>query len=223
MLTIPILSQRLVLLRLCSRVFLFVRLPIVRKSFIPASLAAGVLLLVLSPQVAGQHFPEWQLPTVFYEYWKTLPGQLINVVFACLFLAHAILPIKKIWKLAAPQAAFGQMMAWGQYALGGAAALFILVPFFGASPLSAALIEISFEGGHGTAAGLAGVFQEFGFADGQELAVGLATLSLIAAIIFGMLLIHWGVRRGHIKPHKAPYVNTFVNDFTKKLCITCLR
>ena len=182
--------------------YLFVRLPIVRKSFLPGSLAAGVLVLILGPQVAGQYFPEWQLPSVFYDYWKTLPGQLINVVFACLFLAHAILPIKKIWRLAAPQAAFGQMMAWGQYALGGLAALLILVPLFSASPFSAALIEISFEGGHGTASGLIGVFEEFGFRDGHELAVGLATLSLISAIICGMLLVHWGIRRGHIKPHK---------------------
>lgn len=179
--------------------YLFVRLPIVRKSFIPGSLAAGILLLVLGPQVAGQYFAEWQIPDIYYRYWSPLPAVLINIVFACLFLARALLPIKKIWQLAAPQAAFGQMIAWGQYALGGLVTLFLLIPIFGANQLSAALIEISFEGGHGTAAGLEEVFKQLSFEEGQGLAVGLATLSLIAALISGMILVHWGQRKKYIK------------------------
>jgi glutamate:Na+ symporter, ESS family len=48
------------------------------------------------------------------------------------------------------------------------------------NPIAGALIEIGFEGGHGTAAGLAGTFETFGFAEGADLALGLATVGLVA-------------------------------------------
>lgn len=182
--------------------YLIVKLPFLRKYYIPASLVAGLVLLAFGPELAGRFMPEYQLDAGLYEYWAQLPGQLINVVFACLFLAHSALPIRQIWRQAAPQAAFGQMMAWGQYALGGLVTMAVLIPLFSASPLSAALIEISFEGGHGTASGLAHVFDQLNFAVGREMAVALATLSLNAALICGIVLINWGRKKGYIRqPH----------------------
>ncbi len=179
--------------------YLTVRLPFISKVFLPASLAAGILLLIVSPQVAGVHFSEWQINPAFYEFWSLLPKQLINIVFACLFLARAIPSAKKMWKMAGPQVAFGQMLAWGQYALGGLLTLLVLIPFFQARDLTAALIEISFEGGHGTVSGLTPVFNELSFVQGQELAIGLATVSLCTALISGVILVNWGRRKGHIK------------------------
>lgn len=104
-----------------------------------------------------------------------------------------------MWQLAGPQVAFGQMIAWGQYALGGLLTLLVLIPIFKARPIMAALIEISFEGGHGTVSGLTPVFQQLNFQEGQELALGLATLSLCMALISGVILVNWGKRRGYIK------------------------
>lgn len=103
--------------------------------------------------------------------------------------------LRGIWRAAAPQAAFGQMIAWGYYAIGGLVTLFLLIPLLGAHPLSAALLEISFEGGHGTAAGMIPVFQEFGYETGQEMAVALATTSLFATLIAGFMLISYGRRK----------------------------
>jgi ESS family glutamate:Na+ symporter len=179
--------------------YLIVRLPVLSRAYLPGSLIAGLLLLVLGPQIAGTYFPDWQLNGAFYDFWKLLPKQLINVVFACLFLARPLFPFKKMWKMAGPQVAFGQMLAWGQYALGGLVTMVILIPFFKARDITAALIEISFEGGHGTVSGMAPVFNNLGFHDGQEVALGLATLSLCTALVSGVLLVNWGRRRGHIK------------------------
>lgn len=179
--------------------YLIVRLPFINKAYLPGSLIAGALLLILGPQVAGQYFSDWQLDSNFYDFWRLMPKQLINIVFACLFLARPLFPLKKMWKLAGPQVAFGQMLAWGQYALGGLVTLFILIPFFKARDITAALIEVSFEGGHGTVSGMAPVFDNLGFHDGQEIALGLATLSLCTALISGVLLVNWGRRQGHIK------------------------
>lgn len=181
---------------LCS---LLIRLPVIRMSFIPASLAAGIVLLLLGPQVAGVYAPEWQLPEAYYSFWSLFPALLINVVFGCIFLARPVLPFKKMWRLAGPQVAFGQTLAWGQYMIGGLLTILILIPFFGANPFSAALIEISFEGGHGTVAGLTPVFNQLNFSEGRDLAMGLATVSLSSALICGIILIHWGVKKHHIK------------------------
>lgn len=183
--------------------YLVVRTPLVSRVYLPGSLIAGLLLLIVGPQIAGQYFPDWQLRAGFYDFWALLPKQLINVVFACLFIDRPFLSLKKMWRLAGPQVAFGQMLAWGQYALGGLVTLCILIPFFKARPITAALIEISFEGGHGTVSGLGPVFDNLGFHDGKEIALGLATVSLCSALISGVVLVNWGKRRGIIE--KAPH------------------
>lgn len=179
--------------------YLAVRLPVVRKSFIPGSLATGIVLLLLGPQVAGHYFPHIDISAEYYDFWRTMPAYLINIVFACLFLGKSILPLREMWQMAGSHVAYGQMLAWGQYAIGGVLTLLILTPLFGASPLFGALIEISFEGGHGTAAGLLPVFNELGFENGHEVAVALATVSLITALTAGMILVHWGKRKHYIK------------------------
>ena len=108
--------------------YIIVKLPFINKWYLPASLIGGLILLVFGPQIAGHHFPEWQLSSSFYNEWARLPGLLINVVFASLFLGRNLVPLKEVWKMAAPQAAFGQTLAWGQYAIGGLVTLFILIP-----------------------------------------------------------------------------------------------
>lgn len=105
---------------------------------------------------------------------------------------------------AGPQVAYGQSVAWGQYVVGLLLTIFFLTPFFGANPLSGALIEIAFEGGHGTAAGLHQTFIDLDFAEGADLAMGLATVGVVSGVIFGVILINWGVRKGMTEYLKNP-------------------
>lgn len=178
--------------------YLFVELPLVRKSFLPASVAAGLFLLIMGPELLGKVSAQSSIGFDMYEIWAPLPGLLISAIFASLFLARPIISLKGMWKAAAPQAAFGQMIAWGYYMIGGIVTLCITIPFFGARPLSAALLEISFEGGHGTAAGMIPVFKEFYYQNAHQMAIALATTSLLATLICGLLLIQYGKRRGLI-------------------------
>lgn len=46
-----------------------------------------------------------------------MPGFLINIVFACLFMGSKIPGVKQVWEVAGPQLMYGQILAWGQYAL----------------------------------------------------------------------------------------------------------
>ena len=203
--------------------YILARLPLIRRLFIPTSLAAGLILLILGPQIAGQHFPAYQIPTTFYDMWSVLPRYMIVLVFAGLFLGKPLLGLKKMWKLAGPQVAFGQTIAWGQYVLAGVVTLLVLIPIFGMPAFTAALLEISFEGGHGTVAGMTPVFEDLDFEAGRQIATGLATASLVTALIIGIVLINWARRRGHLKEHNPitiarnkVYYHTIIAEIRKK-------
>lgn len=185
--------------------YLFVKMPGIRKTFLPASVAGGLMLLVLGPEVLGVFPGSRPIEGAFYEIWEPLPGLLISVIFAMLFLGKPLRSLRGMWKLAAPQAAFGQTIAWGYYAIGGAVVLFILGPYLGAHHLTAALLEISFGGGHGTAAGLAPVFEEFNFQAGQEMAVAMATTSLFITLAIGFIAVNIARRKGIIRERPTPY------------------
>ncbi len=184
------------------------------KFYIPASLLAGGIGLLAGPEILGRLAtaiagPESSLaggaiPAAILGLWSGLPELMINIVFAGLFLGARIPGVKQMWRIAGPQIAFGQTMAWGQYVVGLTLALLVLTPVFGLPPIAGALIEISFEGGHGTAAGLKEVFADFGFADGVDLALGLATFGVASAVVIGMVLVNWGARKGIVTPARKP-------------------
>ncbi len=169
---------------LCSR-FIKRRSKFLQKYFIPSSLLAGFIGLAIGPQVLGVISAE------ITGLWAVLPKYLISVIFAGLFLGKVIPKMNEIWKTAGPQIAFGNTLAWGQYVLGFALTYLILIPFFDANPLSAALIEMSFEGGHGTAVGLSPTLEKLGFAEGTDIALALATISIVAAVISGILILNY--------------------------------
>ncbi len=93
----------------------------------------------------------------------------------------------------------GQTVSWGQYVVGLLLTITLLTPFFDISPLAGALVEISFVGGHGTAAGLEGTFEELGFAEGADLAIGLATVGIVSGVVIGIILINWAARTDRAK------------------------
>lgn len=172
-----------------------------QQVFLPSSIVGGLLILLLGPQglgqLAGGRFEEAGVfTTAMLEVWGTLPALLISVVFATMFLGQALPTPERAAKLVGPQLSLGVAMGSGQYVVGLLLAALILVPVFAAAPMTGALIEVGFEGGHGTAAGMRVVFDELGFGEGADLAVGLATVGLVGGIIIGIGLINWGVRTG---------------------------
>lgn len=160
-----------------------------KRMFIPSSLLAGLIGLVIGPQVLGL------VSADVVAYWALIPKYLIIVVFAGLFLGRHIPTRKEIWKTASSQIAFGNTLAWGQYVIGIGLTMLILTPIFKTPPIAGALIEISFEGGHGTSAGLAPVFDKLGWSAGTDIALALATLSIFAAVLSGVLIVNWQKRK----------------------------
>lgn len=183
------------------------RLPGIRHIFVPVSLIAGFLGLLAGPQVLGQALVSmgWDtasqglVPETSFQIWEQLPGLLITVVFACLFLGKSIPPLKEMWRLAGPQIMLGHSMAWGQYVIGIGLTLFLLTPVWGLHPSAGALIEICFVGGHGTIAGMRGAFAELGFEEAVDIGLGLATAGVVAGALAGTVLVNWAARKDIVR------------------------
>jgi ESS family glutamate:Na+ symporter len=180
-----------------------------RNLFLPSSIIAGFLALLVGPDALGRltsqfleegsFFYNGLLPEFILEVWSPLPGMFINIVFAALFLGKTVPNVKKIWQTAGPQIVMGQAVSWGQYVVGLLLSLLVLTPVFGMSPLAGALIEISFVGGHGTSAGLSGTFDALGFSEGTDLALGLATIGILSGVVIGIFIINIAYRKGNAK------------------------
>lgn len=171
--------------------FLRVRIKLLQRLYIPTSVIAGILgLLVL--QIGGD-----AVPAAWTAGWSQLPGFLINIVFAALFLGVTIPSFSTIWKKSAPQLAYGQIVAWGQYFVGLLAVLLLLKPLFKVPEVFGVIVEVGFEGGHGTAAGLKETFENFNWAAGTDYGLASATMGVVSAIFFGIILINWAARRGY--------------------------
>ena len=168
--------------------------------FLPTSVIGGFLALIVAPQVMGKvtggtSFVSPEVAAI----WATFPSVLINVVFASLLLGKTLPSIRGVWEASSAHVIFGFLLSFGQYALGALLALTILVPVFGLAPESTALLEISFTGGHGTAAGLAGVWEDVGVPYGTDLGLGLATVGLVAGIVVGSLMVRRAVKSATMK------------------------
>ncbi|WP_087974301.1 sodium/glutamate symporter [Oceanobacillus rekensis] len=182
-----------------------VRVKWLQNLFLPSSVIGGFIALLVGPQVLGRILEPYIGEESFWstglmlpqatEVWSELPGLMINVVFATLFLGTILPNLSKIWRVGGPQLAFGWTLGWGQYVVGILLAMLVLTPFFGMPPIVGALIEVSFEGGHGTAAGLQGTFEEMGYPEAYDLAVGLATVGILSGVIIGIIIINWGIRK----------------------------
>ncbi|SDJ36968.1 sodium/glutamate symporter [Salimicrobium halophilum] len=182
-----------------------VSVPLFQSLFLPSSILGGFAALLLGPQVLGNLLEPLTGEDSFWstglftegitEVWAALPGLMINVIFASLFIGKKTPSLKKILNYGGPQLAFGWTVGWGQYVIGLLIAVLILTPFFGIPPMAGALIEIGFEGGHGTAAGMQSTFQELGFPQAYDLAVGLATIGVLSGVIVGIILINIAARK----------------------------
>ncbi|MDK8767878.1 sodium/glutamate symporter [Corynebacterium freneyi] len=185
-----------------------IRMKVTQQLFLPASIMGGFVALLLGPEVfgllggsidggVGEFIQEGGVfGSDVLAVWKTLPGLMISVVFATLFLGQKLPGPKSVYNLAGPQLAVGVAFASGQYVVGLLLAVAVLVPLFGMTPMAGALIEIGFEGGHGTAAGMVPVFEELDWAEGGDLALAVATVGLIGGIVIGVGVINWAIRTG---------------------------
>lgn len=166
--------------------------PVLQRLYLPSSVIGGLLGLVIF-SCFGQYIPAEVIRSI-----KLLPGFLINVIFAAIFLGTITPKLKEIFKMSLPQLCMGQCLAWGQYVIGLGLAGFLFLPLFGVNVAMGNLLEIGFEGGHGTVGGMAQTFRDFNWEEGIALGYTVATGGMILAILVGMMLINWALNKGFI-------------------------
>ena len=168
-------------------------IPLLQRCYLPSSVIGGVIGLIVF-----QCFPQLVSAETIAAIGK-LPGFMINVVFATLFIGVVTPPLRTIFRTAFPQLCFGQLLAWGQYVIGFALVGFVLIPLFGVNPGFGNLLEIGFQGGHGTVGGMSESFRSFGWEDGIALGYTVATAGMVIGVTVGVLLVNWAGRKGYVK------------------------
>ena len=177
------------------------RIRVFQKLYLPSCIIAGLLGLVVLQGLKSAGAP---IPSVWTTGWSKLPGFLINIVFACLFLGSTLPKFSTLWRRAGLQLAYGQIVAWGQYFVGVGLVLILIGPLFGVPEMFGGVLPVGFEGGHGTAGGMGPVFEELGWSEGKDFALASATFGILSAIIVGMALVNWAARRGHTVRGQEP-------------------
>ena len=181
--------------------WLRLRIRLLQRLYLPSCVIGGLVGLVVLQACKGAGTP---VPPVWTAGWGKLPGFLINIVFACLFLGVTLPRFSTLWRRAGWQVVYGQIVAWGQYVVGIGLVLVWLGPMFGVNALFGGILPVGFEGGHGTAAGLGPTFTELGWEAGKDFALASATGGIISAIVVGMMLVNWAARRGYTVRRLSP-------------------
>ena len=187
------------------------RLRLLQWMYLPACVIAGLVGLGLVaglnalhasvPSVGAVGWQAWVVQAhtevaTWIAMWEKLPGFLINIVFACLFMGVTLPKFSSLLRRGGIQLAYGQVVAWGQYVVGIGLVLAVLGGVYGLRDAFGGILPVGFEGGHGTAAGLGKTFVKIGWPEGKNLALASATGGILSAIVVGMILINIATRRG---------------------------
>lgn len=158
---------------------------------VPEALVAGILGLLVAP--SG---PLPLLPQHLMELWGELPLVLLTLVFGSLMLGKPLPRLGGLWRPVCGQVSLALVLAFGQYVVGGLAVLLVLQPWLGVSPVMACLIEVAYEGGHGSAAAMGPSYAALGFPGGQDLGLAMATVGLLSSTLVGGVVVVIGRQRG---------------------------
>jgi ESS family glutamate:Na+ symporter len=166
---------------------------------IPEALLAGLLGLALGPQGPWPLLPEGVM-----RLWEGLPLILLTLVFGSLLVGKPIPRPGGLWRPLGAQVLLSLTLAFGQYLVGGLVVLWVLQPWLGVSPVMACLIEVAYEGGHGSAAAMAPTYAALGVEGAEDLGLALATVGLLASTLVGGLLVLLARWRGWVAAPTAP-------------------
>lgn len=175
------------------------KVPFIQKLYLPVSLLAGFIGLLLGPQVLGN------LTGVSLPIGKTIgqwPGLLVNIVLGLSFFGATA--SKNFGRLALSAVTQGGLMHQTQACIGLGLTI-VLMMFYPNLPAAFGLTPVfGFHGGHGTANAAGAALAAAGWKDGVAVANTMATAGLVTGIIIGMIIINIGVRRGFAKIVKKP-------------------
>ncbi len=164
-----------------------VKVKFVQKLFIPPSLIAGILGLVLGPNALDI------LP--FSNNMGTYSAVLIALVFGALPLSSPKVSMKEVSGRVGPMWVFAQVGMLLQWACAGLFGLFVLKLFWpDLNDSFGIMLSTGFYGGHGTAAAIGTAYEGLGWDEAGSLGMTTATIGIICAILGGLVMIKWAAR-----------------------------
>ena len=158
---------------------------------VPEALVAGLIGLLVAPSGLLPLLPDHLM-----QLWGDLPLVLLTLVFGSLMLGKPLPKLGGLWRPVSGQVCLALVLAFGQYVVGGLAVLLVLQPLLGVSPVMACLIEVAYEGGHGSAAAMGPSYAALGFPGGQDLGLAMATVGLLSSTLVGGVVVVVGRQRG---------------------------
>lgn len=176
--------------------------PVLRRFFIPAALIGGIIGLLLGPSVIGL------VPEQVNTTWSGLAGILITIVFAPMLLGQKLPSLKESAKEAAPHIFYSYFSSFAVVAVPALLTFLIFTPVFGTNSLFSTIFEVSWPGGHGTAAGMEESYSALGWEAGSSVALGSATAGLVFGILAGMVLLNIAARKGLLNSGSVKSANT---------------
>lgn len=167
--------------------YIRVKFFVVQRFLIPPSVLAGVLGLILGPEVLG-----W-LP--LSGNLGTYAGILIAFVFASLPFTSTsgskeFAKVKRMWGYSQG----GMLLQW---AVGGLVGIVLLGQFWPLNDSFGITMPAGYCGGHGSAAAIGSAFAEMGQEEVLSLAMTAATVGIICSIVLGLVFLRIGTRRGY--------------------------
>lgn len=188
-------------------VFLRAKVTIFQKTFIPASVIGGFLLLILGPQCANV----LPVPAEWFKVYSMLPGVLIVPVVASVPLGLTIGGgnagedpsfLKNIF----PLIGIGVGVAMLQFAV-GYFTHFVFSSNYELYDVFGIELGIGFVGGHGTAGTLGNILSDLNlpyWEASQGVAITTATFGIVGGILIGIAMINWAARHGQTALLKKP-------------------
>ena len=162
------------------------RIRMLQQLLLPAPITAGLLGLVLGPEVLG-----W---INFSENVGTYTSILIAVVFAS--MAYSMDLGGSVAKGARNMWAFSTtmfMLQWGLFVLLG---LYLFKSVFGTEDWFGMMLPVGFVGGFGTAAAVGSSLEDIGVEGASSIGFTAATVGTLVAIVGGVIVANWGIRKG---------------------------
>jgi len=159
---------------------------------IPEALLAGTLGLLIAPGGGLLAL----IPERVIALWDQLPLILLTLVFGTLLLGKPLPRVNGLLRPLGAQVLLALTLAFGQYLVAALAVLLVLGPLLHVSPVMACLIEVAYEGGHGSAAAMGPTYERLGVQGGQALGLAMATVGLLASTLVGGLVVVIARARG---------------------------
>ena len=162
---------------------------------IPEALIGGGLGLLIAPEGLLPLIPQ-----AVIDLWNQLPLILLTLVFGTLLVGKPLPRPGGLWRPLSAQVLLALSFAFGQYVVAGLAVLLVLQPLLGVAPAMACLIEVAYEGGHGSAAAMGPIYESLGVEGGTALGLAMATVGLLSSTLVGGLVVVAARRFGWLAP-----------------------